>query len=741
MNTGIQPFYINDLDQLRAKLARAERDQTRMGQVWSSVRRRAQAAPGDFPWFTPFVALVTGAESDVAAARQAIRDYVGTFATIPFSMGLQFHFWCFAFPHCRWATSFQWLDSVGAWETAEAERLREQLVEFAFLNFFSGLRTKPEPECVDNQTMALCLCNALVGELFPGSAVAARLRADGVRRLPAMLGGMPPSGYSGEGSTYMDCVVGPAVPFVVELLERIHGGDWFNRPLEPTGCLAANIVRMISREWTPSGLVLPWDHYGWGLPVRSCIAYGAHRTGDPFYHTLLEEHADWGFENETGWGCDEMVWSLIWWPEQRGTPRRSQFPSWAAADVGAALVAEDSQLYLMQMWDPSTPHEPGRAHVNPNALVLCAYGSPLTVDGVKRHGAPLFEFADTWQERRNMDFKVRRDNYGSGCAGAHGVLLMDGWEGMRAKSEYPQGSLVEFDETGKSVTGDVTPLYREHWPDTRVVQRRSRLCHDRFWLVEDLASFADEHTVTARFYFRPQPVPVARGVGIETAEGVRLHWLPLVGPAEFTVQELDGYPDRLDGRSVQVNFTQRGRECRWLWLGWPEQTRVEWVDVSAAWEVRAETGAPQTLPFTAPPFVLADLPLAGRWWYRKTLRAPVNSPWWLRLPRQPFAARLWVNGAEIDLEPYRLRMALLAPHVAMPVQSTDQPVEVAVGYDCSVSQSDKARSCGAGFWGRPAIFVPAQGQLLEAARYADGIVHVRGAGHDWQVPHPLMEIR
>jgi len=311
------PFYIRDPEALREKLAKAERDGTRMGQVWASVRRRVQAAPpGSFPWFTPFVALVTREPRDIEAARQVIRDYVGTFDQTPYNMGLQFHFWCYALPHARWALYFQWLHSLNAWDPKEAERLGEELIAYQFVNFFYGMRTKPEPECVDNQTMSLCFSNALFGQLFPDSVLARRMARDGARRLPDMLGGFPPSGYSGEGSTYMDHVVGPCVPYVVELLERIQGGDWFSRRLGPCGGSAEAVVRMIAREWMPSGLTLPWDHYGYSLPTRSCIAYGAHRTGDPVYTELLERHAGWTHDVGVGWGYDDIVWSLIWWPER-----------------------------------------------------------------------------------------------------------------------------------------------------------------------------------------------------------------------------------------------------------------------------------------------------------------------------------------------------------------------------------------------------------------------------------------
>lgn len=749
-------LYLGQLESLREKLTRAERDGTLLGKIWSGLRRRAQSAPERFPWFVPFVATVTGREEDIESARQAIRNYVATFEAQQFGMGLQFHFWCFAFPHARWSLYFDWLDKLGAWDEPEASRLREALITWQYINFFYGMRTKPEPECVDNQTMSLCFSNAIVGHLFGNtSAMAARMRRDGMRRLPSTLGGFPPSGYSGEGSTYMDMVVGPSIPFVVELLENAEGGSWFSRRLEPAGGSAESIVRMIAREWTPTGLTLPWDHYGFHLPVRSCIAYGAYKTGDDLYFELLENHACWGHDHQIGWGIDDLVWSLIWWPERKSARKLTgAFRSWAEREVGAAIVSNDASLYLMQMWDESTPVFPGRAHVNPNNLVISAYGSPLTVDGVASKECKAFQYDDTWIERGGMDFNVRKDNFGSGCAGAHGVLHVDGWVGMRATKRYEQGSLVTFDEQGKSVLGDVTPIYRERFADARVVRRRSRLCHERFWLIEDIALFGDEHDVTSRWFLRPNRLDSPRGVAVETAEGVRLQLLPLLGADGALVKEIAGFPERIDGRSLQVDFTQRGRECRWLWLAWPDQARVERQDISEGWSAVAdreenfdETAGRQRcqlsstrLPLTMPAYMAATLPVAKRWWYLRDVLAP-GGRWWLRLPRMMWDARLWAGGKEIDLSAHRMQMELMQFDVEMPAAEAGHPVEILIRVDCGASQYGKGDHQGSGFWGRPVVLSEVNPAPIEHAEFVNGMVKVSVGGREFRVEHALMEAR
>ncbi|HCE46955.1 MAG TPA: hypothetical protein DET40_25695 [Lentisphaeria bacterium] len=748
-----KPFYIDDIDVLREKLFRAKRDGTLMGRVWDSVIRRSRNAPAQFPWFTPFVALITCEQKDIENAKDAIRNYVATLDPQTFGMGLQFHFWCFAFPHARWSLYFHWLCEIGAWDAAEEKKLKEELLTFQYINFFYGMRTKPEPECVDNQTMSLCFSNALLGHLFSESAMAKRMYVDGIRRLPSLIGGIPTSGYSGEGSTYMDCVVGPSIPFIVELLERSSGESWFDKSLPPHGGSADKVCRMIANEWMSSGLLLPWDHYGYTLPVRSCIAYAAHRSSDPFYGELLERQANWSYDQSIGWGYDDLVWSLIWWPENK-KQERAKFASWSEPEVGAALVSDDAQLYLMQMWDESTPVYPTRAHVNPNSLILSAYGSPLTIDGVPDKECTAFKFEDTWREVSYMDIgSSRKFNFGAGCGGAHSVILVDNWEGMRAFTEYRQATMTAFSEKEKSVTSDVTPIYREKFPDAKAVRRRSRLCCERFWLIEDLAVFANEHKVTSRFFLRPNVIGSECGIKIETAEGVRLSLIPLLGPDKMTSTPIKGYPDRLDGESIMVDFTQQGKECRWLWLLWPEATRRTEADVSENWQAIPDAAGnlvldaaikllganPISIPLTIPPYLQRDLPVVRRWWFRRTINIPAATSW-LRLPKQMLNLRMWINGKEIDTSSHKMRMNLMEPDISIPNQLQGNDVEVVLCCDTGYSQYAPDGNGGGGFYGKPLILVEEPVSGIEYAQYKDGAVGIRAGGKDFKVEHDIMEI-
>jgi len=503
---------------------------------------------------------------------------------------------------------------------------------------------------------------------------------------------------------------------------------------------------MIAREWTPCGLALPWDHYGWALPMRSAMAYASRRSGDPMYRQILEHYASWTHDIAVGWGFDDLVWTLIWWPDEEKPVAGQGICSWAEPEVGGAIVSPRADLYLMQMWDRSEPGCPGRAHVNPNALALVAYGSPLTADGICAKDCSVFDFSDTWREVGGADFQRRRYNFGQGCGGAHGVLLVDNWEGMRAQSEYPQTRAVLRQEP-TAIGADVTPIYQERFPDIKLVARLSRLCQGRFWLIEDRLEAEKEHEVTCRWYFRPTVIASDRGAAIETAEGVRLTLLPLLGPDEKSIRQIAGYPDRLDGESVQVDFRQRGRICRWVWLLWPEAMRRLHQEVDENWQVLADsvchddvasvkeslTASSLRLPFTMPAFMMKDMPLVRRWWYRKIITPPSSGRWWLRLPINLREPRLWLSGVEIDLSAHLLRGQLLPPQVEAPAGLGRGDVEVIVRTDCSLGQYGEKENGGTCFWGKPAIMTETCGDSLIDARLEQRQVWVKSAGGEWKI--------
>ena len=749
------PFLLEDVEALRSSL-RTGND--RRSALFDMLRSSARAAPEDFAWFVPFVALVTRDPGDVERARNTIRAYVAKLEPMSFCSGLQFHFWCFAFPHAKVSLYFQWLCTIDAFDPEEEENIRQKLVAYHFVNFFYGLRTKPDPECVDNQTLSLAFSTALVGVLFSEgenpSAMARVMREEGLARLPTVLGNMDPSGYSGEGSSYMDCVNGPAVPLAMELLERVTGErDLLFKPFPPNGAQPVKVLRMVAREFMPGGLLLPWDNYGYQFGVRSTLAYGARKTGEPLFSYLLEKECILTYDIGIGWAYDDLVWTLVWWPV--GNPVEACALDWAEPGIGGALVSTDRLRYCAQLWDESTPEVPTRAHVNPNMVLFNGFGIPLSADGSPTPaGVPRFQFADTWRVIHHFIGAAPEYNYGDGCAGAHSVLVVDGVESLRAHTEAAQLGPVDARPGASTLRADVTPIYRENFPDIRRVERRTTLHEDTFFTVEDRFVSDGSHEVASRFLLRPEWTEPAFGVSIRAPEGVTLHLAELLGGCTVQRQIVVGHPAQPDGQSRLVDFVSVGKDLHRLFVAFIGcDVSEETVENRFRALADLRDGYPEVhdalfasgilLDLSSPPHMEAGLPVSRTWWYGKRIARPTG-PAYLRLPLGLIRPALFLDGREVDLSPWSTSGTLIRPLVPIPTGGTagdavGDALEVVLRTDVPVSHYDVDGDGTIGMAGGIGICRPVEAEHMVQATYKDGELTVATDRRVFRVPYALME--
>lgn len=687
MSLGLfaEPFLLDDVDALRVDILSLGPGDGRRWELWRTIRDSARRAPDDFGWFVPFVAVMTREPEDIARARHIVDAYLTKLDPMSFSTGLQFHFWCFAFPHAKVALYFQWLCSIGAYTPDEAEQIGQQLVAYHFVNFYYGMRDKPEPECVDNQALSLVLSSTIVGHIFSQgdepSGMAKIMLRDGLRRLPGMLSEMPASGYTGEGSDYMNCVVGPAVPLAVEVLERVGGHrDVLEVPLDSGGAAPVAVLRMVARSFMPGGLLLPWDNYGYQFGVRSTLAYGARRTGEDLFFEVLENEVIWTYDIGIGWAYDDLVWTLIWWPARpNSVPSDPAWRDWFEPAVGAAFASADGDRYVMQMWDDSEPVVPTRAHVNPNAVLFAGYRVPISADGSPTEGAEhRFQFDDTWRDVSFLAIDTEsRYNYGDGCAGAHSVILLDDMEGMRAHAEYPQVTAAAHDPERRWVWADVTPIYRENVPDVLEVSRRTQLHDEGLVTIVDRVRTGGLHRVTSRFVLRPDVSPIPGGVRVRTPEGVTLQLIE-VGGVEPSIEYAAHVPAKPDDGSVIVDFTAEGTDVERIYVAVvsrefdtdravPAAAVIPDVDATLTLALARELllRTEVRVPMQLPAYLEADLPATQRWWYRVEIEKEPG-PAWLRLPVGMHEPLLFVEGDAVDLSSHRVSRELIAPRVRIP---------------------------------------------------------------------------
>lgn len=738
------PFFIDDIENLRMQILSPEHTSKKQAELWKLLMTSARSAPMAFGWFVPFVALITREEQDISNAREVIWVYLDKLDPMSFCSGLQFHFWCFAFPHAKISLYFQWLCTIGAFSSEEERYIAGRLVEYHFTNFYYGLRTKPEPECIDNQVLSLAFSTALVGWLFSQgenpSKMAKIMLRDGLRRLPAVIGDMPLSGYSGEGSSYMDCVNGPAIPLAVEMLERVTGEkNLLFKAFDPNGAKPIQVLRMVAREFMPGGLLLPWDNYGYQLGVRSPIAYAAGKTGEDLFYQVLEKECRWTYDIGTGWAYDDLVWTLIWWPTGK-CGESEQNGSWFEPEVGGALLSTSRDRYVMQMWDASAPGIPTRAHVNPNAVIFNGYGFPISADGSPTPGsAHRFQFNDTW---RKVDFLQiggeSRYNYGDGCAGAHSILLVDNMESMRAHNDYAQVRFGQFSKERQWIYSDVTPIYQENFKDITMVARKTQLHCDTYFTVEDTFEADLPHWVTSRFLFRPRPVPCDFGVKIQTPEGVILHIFDLLHAGDISTAFAENYPYKPDGCSYTADFSVYGHRIKRLFVVFISTTfslctgltgfkaipdRNSAYNFLQAYKELSRTET--VLPMMLPAHMEAELPSSKTWWYQKRIcKKPGRCI--LKLPAGMHRPLMYINGLKIDLSSFRISGEIIAPHIELPESlSHATEIDVVVRTDVPISHYDGGGDGTIGMFGGMGIGYPIPEEQVESAEYTKGMIYVK----------------
>ncbi len=655
-----------DIEKQRSKLKKLESKNTRMAEVWRSIQRFAREKPVENPWLLPFVAVIDENPDDILNAKKAIDNYLSN-AEQKGDRGYLFNIWCFAFPLCRWVIWFDMMRQAGFYTKEEADEISAKFLMIQFRDNHSGLLIKPFPQCVDNQAASLVLASYVVGSIFaedgPGNRnIARKMRDEAAPRIEAMIGGMPNSGYSGEGSTYQGLIVAFAIPFLTEVLEDIRGEKVFETPLWPNNTSPKNILQMTKRLWMPGGMLLPWDDYGYQFGIRFPLAYLAYRTGDNQCMQMLEYSANWSRTNivSSGWGFDEPIWTLIFWPEYDHIENNVVWDSWAEDELGAVLVDPKGENYLMQMWDP-TDHMCTRAHVNPNSLILVHKGIPFSADGTVMENCSDLNYDGAIFERSFGAGAKQVMNLSKGCGGSHNCILIDCDEGLRPAYNFEQGRMVSFDKDNKTIVGDVTGLYQSVYEDCKKVVRRSHLSDNRFWIVEDFAKFDNKHEFTSRWWFRPGAAVVDGGVDVLTPEGALLQQRCVLGSDKAVVKRVDGFPKEPDACSDKVSYLQSGKEARWLYVLWPAET-IETKQVLKEWKafpveadldfetISAFEGQTFNIHPGLPPWFQQNLPISSYWAYDIDLKMD-SDKYFLKVPRgiDPHS-RLWINGIRHNME-------------------------------------------------------------------------------------------
>jgi len=436
------------------------------------------------------------------------------------------HIWCITPRAMRLAAYFTWLDLHGAWTPDERRIVGKGLLDFFDAYAIPVLRARIPGG--HNQQFSMTLCGVVLGHVFAeveGVADRARALREWIRpKFEQVLGLMPASGYSGEGTTYQSDVVTGLVMWAGVFLEQLGERDIWNRRWTPGGWSFSATLRMEAAMAGVGGLLPPWDHYGWqrvhNLAARTLWAG---LSGDA--SLLRIAGAVWDEKHQLAWRPDDRLWTLLYWPEREGEEvsgagcrvSGGTLAGWSEPAVGATVEHLSRKLRVMAVWDRCAGNVQGlsREQVNPNHLMVDLDGEPITADGVEDGSAPLFSreaVARTLEAFQPVEQEMIIRQYGSleawglrnqhGFLGASCAVVVDGWESYFPRRSR-EGRLVfeRRDPERHTFAGEAAAYYQPAFDVTRMRRTVSLNAAGITWVVDDLRA-PTVHDFTWRIWLR-----------------------------------------------------------------------------------------------------------------------------------------------------------------------------------------------------------------------------------------------
>ncbi len=557
------------------------------------------------PTYAAFAYVVTGERrwADQAAAnlRRLRDDYDEGIRTSPRP---DWDTWTYAAPRLRHAISLDWIWNSGALEPDEQRALADLFVEDSLRYPYVVLHHRIPPHA-NNQGTAQALNLVTIGYLFGikrgNDACARHLLEFGLEHLYQQVALAPPSGHTGEGSTYHWGVEAPLIALSCATLEWISGTPCFEQALAPNGNSFRSMLSLLPKLIPPSQLLAGWDEHGYELGVSGTpLAYLAYRTGDRSWYDPIRLGDGWERSGHFAWMRDDHVWQWIFMPEPDPADDMRRCPyhprPWAEDHVGGTLLDRAGERHLFQYWDISSQW-PARTHMNPNCVQLEAWGSLLTLDG-KRTPDDRFPLgADPRMQFTSWHQPDKKPNsWAAGCVAAHSCVWIDdaiditvpakGYE--TGPDQATTGQLVrhEAGDTLQLVTGEVAQFFDHVFTDLESMRRTSALVDETFWVMVDQMASARAHAYTWQLVLRTGAGRVGEKVVVRTPEQVVFHVVPLPtgGPDEgCELVDVPGFPSTLEQRCAHFRRVRSGTEVEFVTVLVPQLARRELADLTEGW--------------------------------------------------------------------------------------------------------------------------------------------------------------
>jgi hypothetical protein len=583
-----RPLLVPDIDSLRRKLANPP---PLLAKLYARFRQRLATDP-EFRKHHVFLPALLGEPEAIAEAKTIIAQLISQPLELAYKQSdsskataqesLDGHIWCVAPRAMRLAVYFTWLDAHGAWTKEERHKIGTAMLDFFHTYVVPVLRARTPAG--HNQQFSMTFCSAVAGHVF-AELDGGSLHEYALPKFRQVLGLMPASGYSGEGSTYQSDVVSPLVMWAGIFLEQIGETRIWEHPFEPNGGRLADALRMEAGLGSCGEQLPPWDHYGWGrIHNLAARTLWASLSGDAQLLSVAE--SAWDEESFIAWRNDDRLWTLLYWPEQEADASgpADALTGWSLPAVGATIEHTPRKLRVMSVWDRCSGGLQGvcRGQVNPNHLMIDLAGEPITADGWE-DGRQLLTSDASWERTLKALAPVEKEllaqQFGSleqwakfnqhGFLGQASSIIVDGWESYFPRGEREGRLLFERREANRhTFTGEAAAYYQPAFDVTRMRRTVSVGESGFVWIVDDVR--ADSiHDFTWRVWLRrgarltgPQRVQL----DLPTGTAVTLAWLAdapvtLTTVPTFPQGRGDRYPWPDEG-SVRCDQTVTGQKVR-----------------------------------------------------------------------------------------------------------------------------------------------------------------------------------
>ncbi len=412
MNGNSEHFLLPSLEELRKSVDRATGLQkVNIDRLYRLARPDPIRAPRevyDLHW--PLIYLLEGGKEAREKAREAVwLEAIGggpkarpghAWDTPNF---FRMHLWIGAAMAAHIAVAMDWLAVEGLFTKKEIDQMGSHFVEGFWRYIYPHLKGKGrspyfhEPINQDSAMVAGCLViGYLFGAKWKRDPRARRMYNDALTQAGNLMWQSSPSGFDGDGFTYMRQIQPPVLTLISMVIHWVEGVDYYFTEYGPGSCSIAGFMEKLLRFTLPSGYSFPHGRYGYvTMWNHYSQAYAARRTGNSLYLEEVIPVPQRRFI--TPWIAFDLPLAVAWTPygSSPGAPVKARNPpylSWHDKALWSNIGSQKTKIQSHLCWRRGQHGTFILEHDGQRAVVLynesAPYANGLYYPGVRGTGKP-----------------------------------------------------------------------------------------------------------------------------------------------------------------------------------------------------------------------------------------------------------------------------------------------------------------------------------------------------------------